>query len=506
MNLYRLTYLLASSLLFPQLASAKSSDNDNIQAIELYAQCGRTLFEQADVLETPAYKTADPATKQDLLEAHFHSKKRWCAAQSVTVPALTILATAAIAKRNSNAISQKAKAYQSIFSGLSFLSITLFRPSIDWLCQQIAEVFSVAKFAFSYVPGAGYIMNTNPTSIDELEVKYIRNKLSFPEELQTLIEKKLLEVRTVNGDPFAKYRSHGGPNVDPKEFIETALDLPKSVKPIQFNAESITKALIGYPSSVQAALKDFYLHHIEQQNAQRVSKNSIFLRGVPGVGKTRAAGKMAEALNVPFEVISLADATANDIVGCKLCKRPNPGLLAQTLAKAGKKDPETKNMILLIDEADRAIERSPSIKELLLTLLEPETLSYYNPYYESDIDISHVGIILAGNYGIEDEALSNRLEIVEFAGFSPEYKKDIALNEILPAILEEYNRSDAKLPYNEPISDEDRANLERMIEADDDKGFRSIKKKLKKFVLSKVRCKYMGECEPYPQVATKGWF
>ena len=78
-----------------------------------------------------------------------------------------------------------------------------------------------------------------------------------------------------------------------------------------------------------------------------------------------------------------------------------------------------KNIVLLIDEADRVINPQPDSEtsELLpwaLKLLDPESKSFYSPYFDADIDMSHIIIILAGNHPIADEALQKRLIKMDF--------------------------------------------------------------------------------------------
>ncbi|MDA0712872.1 MAG: AAA family ATPase, partial [bacterium] len=449
-----------------------------------YKECGRWLFKQDG--HTANYLSYN---------SQYYLGKAICTAKGLVQPAFIAASGALMYHKYGNAavarMNQNQGAAQAVAVNIPFIMFTFLQKPTLYLLEQVNQVFATFGQIGSFIgQAAGLLPNTNK-KINSLEIKYINSKTNYSVDYQDIIEDAII-------DAHSKVEHHGGQESLAVNYVlqlDTLLNLPKDIAEVKLDIEKIKTAIFGYNTKTKDAIINFCIRHIANQKKPKPQKTAVFFKGKPGTGKTVAAEKIATALELPFEVISLADVGVNEFIGSSYGQTARPGLLAETLAKVGKKYPNSKNMIILIDEADRAINRDPGLREFLLTLLEPETKSYYNPYFKLDIDVSRVGFILAGNYDIDDEALNNRLQIVNFEGFELECKRSVTLSKLLPELLTAFDQNDSMLKLSaSEFSAADMNQINQFIDEDSDVGFRTIKKKLSDFVETKVRCKYFADC------------
>jgi len=285
---------------------------------------------------------------------------------------------------------------------------------------------------------------------DELRKRFAA--LELPEAAKKEVERELQRLERANRDSMEAQVI--------RTYLETMAELPWNKRAeesldLKRAAEILEQDHYGLNDVKDQVLEFLAVRQLRQRAPQQAAQGNdddkeakgpiLLFVGPPGVGKTSIAKSIARAMGRPYVRISLGGARDEaDIRGHRRTYvGAMPGRIIQGMKQAGAKNP-----VFLLDEVDKlgvSFQGDPAAA--LLEVLDPaQNDSFTDHYLGVPFDLSEVLFIATANFPQSIPGpLLDRLETVNFAGYTEREKLEIAKRYLVPRQLRDNGLSPEQL-------------------------------------------------------------
>ena len=197
-------------------------------------------------------------------------------------------------------------------------------------------------------------------------------------------------------------------------------------------------------------VKERILQQIAVMDLNKRQSGSILLFvGAPGTGKTSIGRSIANALKRKYVRVALGGVRDEaDIRGHRRTYiGAMPGRIMDGIQKAG-----TSNPVMVLDEIDKlSMSYNGDPASALLEVLDPEQNNTFTDHYMNvPYDLSDVLFICTANtLDSIPEPLLNRMEVIDFQGYTASEKYQIAQRHLIPKAVEKMGIPSEQLEFSE---------------------------------------------------------
>lgn len=269
---------------------------------------------------------------------------------------------------------------------------------------------------------------------EEYDAKLKKAKL--PVEVKERVKKELKRLKQMSSaNPESGYI---------RSWLDLVFDLPwntrsESKVDLKKASQTLDKHHYGLSEVKDRVLEYLAVMQLKQQQAKTAKDAKLptilCFAGPPGVGKTSIGQAIADALGRKFTKISLGG--VRDEADIRGHRRTYVGAMHGRILK-GILQAKSINPVFILDEVDKLgsdFHGDPSAA--LLEVLDPaQNHAFEDHYLDMPFDLSEVIFITtANNLGTIPSALRDRLEIIEYTGYTQEEKFQIAKRHLLKKVL-----------------------------------------------------------------------
>ena len=278
------------------------------------------------------------------------------------------------------------------------------------------------------------------SELDELKKKI--EDARMPKDVE---EKALQELKRLEGMPPMSAEATVSRN-----YLDWLIAVPWHKKSRESRDLKKAEAILNTDHYGLEKIKDRILEFLAVRTLVRKPKSTILtFTGPPGVGKTSLAKSIARATNRKFVRLSVGG--VRDEAEIRGHRRTYigafPGQIIQMMKKAG-----TMNPVFLLDEVDKmSMDFRGDPSAALLEVLDPEqNHTFLDHYLDVEYDLSNIMFVCTANVlHTVPQALRDRMEVLQLAGYTELEKIEIARTFLAPKAVKATGLTDDNIEFKD---------------------------------------------------------